>query len=265
MSKRKKPADRKTASMPDPAAPLHDGKRPAIRGISGDAEPSGYVAQGPEGERLALDYAGGGIVDISCPPRPPDGAPESKRLAWLKRRCETLQACFSEPARHYPNCEREEARDWLAAAYSAACDWLPPATVGECEHLETVDAAERNPSEARAELARLAQAATTHLLELRKPGRPKLTRTEQVALVVATVYDNPNASDRELAKLMSIPPSTFRAWPEYRRAREANMGDAPARGHKMTDKETGKKTGKRIEATRERLPARGRPDRPHDD
>ncbi|HUU10208.1 MAG TPA: hypothetical protein VM431_06665 [Phycisphaerae bacterium] len=121
-----------------------------------------------DGEHLALDYADGGIVDISCPPRPPAGAPESERLEWLVRRCRTLQACFSGPAGRYPNCE---ARDWLAAAYSAACDWLPPATVGKCEHLVTFDAADRFPSAAREELERLEVAATTCLLELHQAGR----------------------------------------------------------------------------------------------
>jgi len=147
-----------------------------------------------DGERLALDYTDGGIVDISCPPHPPAGAPESERLAWLARRCKTLQACFSGPAGHYPNCEAGEARDWLAAAYSAACDWLPPATVGECEHLATFDAADHNPSAARAELARLARAATTRLLELHQAGGKKATdggqaEAEWVKRLASEVYD----------------------------------------------------------------------------
>ena len=154
-----------------------------------------------DGERLALDYTGGGIVDISCPPRPPAGAPESERLAWLVRRCKTLQACFSGPSGHYPNCEPGDARDWLAAAYSAACDWLPPATVGECEHLATFDAADRNPSAARAELARLARAAATRLLELHQggqreamlePRREPQERARQIALKVDRLFwENP--------------------------------------------------------------------------
>ena len=166
-----------------------------------------------DGERLALDYTGGGIVDISCPPRPPAGAPESERLEWLVRRCKTLQVCFSGPARHYPNCTREEARDWLAAAYSAAYDWLPPATVGECEHLATFDAADRNPSEARAELARLARAATTRLLELHQAGGKKAADGGQAE---ADTPPKSSAADHEELRRMEAADPVLSEPPQYR-------------------------------------------------
>ena len=167
-----------------------------------------------DGEHLALDYTdGGGIVDISCPPRPPADAPEGDRLAWLERRCKTLQACFSGPAGHYPNCEPGEAREWLEAAYSAACDWLPPATVGECAHLAPFDAADRYPSAAQEELARLARAARTRLLELHQAGGKKATDAGQAE---ADTPPKLSAADHEELRRMEAADPMLSEPPQYR-------------------------------------------------
>jgi len=172
---------------PPPFVHAFDRRFNALKEWAAERARQAGAREAADGERLALDYTdGGGIVNISCPPRPPAGAPESERLEWLVLRCKTLQPCFSGPAGHYPNCKREEARDWLATAYSAACDWLPPATVGECEHLATFDAADRNRSAAREELARLARAATTRLLELHQEvptGEPDATPETDASLI----------------------------------------------------------------------------------
>jgi hypothetical protein len=61
-------------------------------------------------------------------------------------------------------------------------------------------------------------------------------RAVVLARLLVTMRDNPGLSERDLAARAGVPASTFRAWPEYKRARDQEKGLAPPRGRRLRDR-----------------------------